>query len=1121
MKTKITRWLSEQWQRTAKVLLVSATTLLSVPAAQAQIAYNYGWEPTTSAWTNSGLFEFERTTTAPCVATASTRANLYLGFGATYTSPVLAGSNGGDITLSYSYKVTEYTPVTVGAPADFGVLTVQYAQSTSGPWTTVQTIDATNHVSSASCATKTVTFPTGFTGNMYVRFVSTCASSADYWLYLDEVVISQGAAPTCFPISGLTGIGTGSASASISWTAATPVPANGYEYYYSTSNTAPTSATTASGAVGAGITTANISSLAANTTYYVWVRSVCAAANKSSWNAGTISFTTHPVAQTPATLPWTEDFTAGGGNWSFVGGTQANKWFVGSATGNTGNGLYVSNNNGTANAYATGNPSVTFAYRDVVIPPGTNDINLSFDWKGQGEEDYDYMRAWVIGTSQYPVAGTAITPANTPGALQIGGVGAAGNYDEGRNAGSTTWQHENLVVNATALAGTTVRVVLEWTNDESYGIQPPAAVDNINVVALSCGVPTAVQANAITNNATTISWTAPTVAPAGGYEYYYSTTNTAPTAATPASGTTLAGITAVNITPLAANTTYYYWVRSVCAATNKSLWSVGGTFTTENLVPRPWTEPFGATGPAGWAATADWLIGSVRGVTGNPGNNVYINLYGTVPTGILLTTNVGPVIAADSFKVQYKASQYTAPYAAVAAGSGYFKVLLSTNFGQSYTQIDSLPMPATNAWQNLAYPLAAYAGANVKIRIEATRTAGDFDLAFDNFSIDAVTCVNPVVNLGPDATICPATTTTLNAGNAGAAFLWNTGATTQTIAATAAGTYWVKVTNAGGCFATDTIVLTAGIAPVVALGNDTSICTNATLTLNAGNAGASYLWSTGATAQTINVLAQGSYWVKVTNAAGCIKADTINVTLLPVPEVDLGADTAICSNATLILDAGNAGAGYLWSVGATAQTIDVTTAGTYWVTVTNAAGCKATDTIAVSITPLPSADAIVVTGSSPTFGFSVSNGQNITGYSWNFGDNSALATTANPTHTFNVTTNTTFTVEVTLTNACGSVTLNKLVTVQPNSIRDINLSATALKLYPNPTQHSLTLENESGLKMEAIKIYNLLGQEVYTQTVQNTNAKQMIDVRHLASGMYNIRIQFAEGTTSRKFEVVK
>ncbi|MFY7815644.1 MAG: hypothetical protein ACOVRK_10720, partial [Chryseobacterium taeanense] len=75
--------------------------------------------------------------------------------------------------------------------------------------------------------------------------------------------------------------------------------------------------------------------------------------------------------QTPATLPYLQDFNTTN-DFTLLNGTQTNKWFYGSATGNTGNSLYISNN-AAANAYSTGSSSVVQAYRDFTIPAGTTD----------------------------------------------------------------------------------------------------------------------------------------------------------------------------------------------------------------------------------------------------------------------------------------------------------------------------------------------------------------------------------------------------------------------------------------------------------------------------------------------------------------------------------------------------------------------------------------------------------------------------------------------------------------------------------------------------------------------------------------------------------------------------
>lgn len=80
----------------------------------------------------------------------------------------------------------------------------------------------------------------------------------------------------------------------------------------------------------------------------------------------------------------------------------------------------------------------------------------------------------------------------------------------------------------------------------------------------------------------------------------------------------------------------------------------------------------------------------------------------------------------------------------------------------------------------------------------------------------------------------------------------------------------------------------------------------------------------------------------------CYSYDTVVVTYSAFPVVNLGADTTLCEGSSLLLDAQNAGGTYLWNDGSTNQTLNVTTAGTYQVTVKNAAQCAKTDAIVVS-----------------------------------------------------------------------------------------------------------------------------------------------------------------------------
>jgi hypothetical protein len=164
---------------------------------------------------------------------------------------------------------------------------------------------------------------------------------------------------------------------------------------------------------------------------------------------------------------------------------------------------------------------------------------------------------------------------------------------------------------------------------------------------------------------------------------------------------------------------------------------------------------------------------------------------------------------------------------------------------------------------------------------------------------------------------------TLNAANTGSTYLWSTTATTQSINVSTAGTYSVAVTNAQKCIGRDTVVIAANVNPVVNIGNDTTVCPGTTITLNAANAGSTYLWNNNSTSQTLPVTTAGTYWVRVTNATKCISSDTIAVFQGTNPVVNLGNDTLICPGNPLTLNAGNFGASYLYSNGATTQTTTV------------------------------------------------------------------------------------------------------------------------------------------------------------------------------------------------------
>lgn len=207
----------------------------------------------------------------------------------------------------------------------------------------------------------------------------------------------------------------------------------------------------------------------------------------------------------------------------------------------------------------------------------------------------------------------------------------------------------------------------------------------------------------------------------------------------------------------------------------------------------------------------------------------------------------------------------------------------------------------------------------------------------------------PTIDIGNDTSLCMGNSLIIDAGSNGTTYLWNNNDTTQTITINGSGNYSVSIMDSNGCVNSDTINVIVNPLPEVDLGNDTSFC--GVGILDAQNLGSTYIWNNGANTPTIVADVTGSYSVTVINSNLCYASDTIQVSILPSPIVNLGNDTIILSGASIILDANNSNATYLWSTGATTQTITVNTSGTYSVVVTNTGGCSSSDTVVVSMSP--------------------------------------------------------------------------------------------------------------------------------------------------------------------------
>lgn len=217
---------------------------------------------------------------------------------------------------------------------------------------------------------------------------------------------------------------------------------------------------------------------------------------------------------------------------------------------------------------------------------------------------------------------------------------------------------------------------------------------------------------------------------------------------------------------------------------------------------------------------------------------------------------------------------------------------------------------STYSWNNTATSQTITVNSSGSYSVTVTRNAcsssDQVNVTFNN---------NPTVNLGADTGICDGVVLLLNAGNPGAVYSWDNASAAQTRNASAAGLYYVTVTDGNNCSGSDSLNLIIHQAPLVNIGNDTAICDGDVITLNTGNPGLPTLWNNGATSQTIDVGEAGTYAVSV-SAFGCETRDTINISILPDPVAD-AINATYSDSATYTFYPLNAthATGYTWDFG--------------------------------------------------------------------------------------------------------------------------------------------------------------------------------------------------------------
>jgi len=134
----------------------------------------------------------------------------------------------------------------------------------------------------------------------------------------------------------------------------------------------------------------------------------------------------------------------------------------------------------------------------------------------------------------------------------------------------------------------------------------------------------------------------------------------------------------------------------------------------------------------------------------------------------------------------------------------------------------------------------------------------------------------PDIELGDDVYICEGEMFTIEPEGTFYSYLWHNGSVNPSFETKEEGLISLTVTDSLGCAWTDELYLEVKPLPFVDLGNDTSLCGDQELILDAGNDGINYHWSTGDNSGEIAIYrGYQEIWVEVEDEFGCINGDTL------------------------------------------------------------------------------------------------------------------------------------------------------------------------------------------------------------------------------------------------------
>ena len=480
----------------------------------------------------------------------------------------------------------------------------------------------------------------------------------------------------------------------------------------------------------------HIDTLSPSTSYSWTARAVCDD-NTYSYSLTVAQFTT-PSPSLP--LPYLQTFADDAAEITEIEitGSGPSQWTIGDAVGlpdsentpTTSRSMYISDNMGTSNHYSGNDWSYSYATMNVQFPNSLMEYHLQFDFKVEGENNWDYLSVYLMdGDDIVPTSGA---PAGT--ALLENITDYSG------------WSHADLVL--PNVSGQAKKIVFYWINDNYIFINPPAAVDNITINGNSCARPSLLTALDVQSDEATLQWQENAVATS--WNVFYS-----PVGAETMTSVIVYDTTIVTFQNLIPNTDYLCFVTANCDGDEESNHSNPLVFRTScssnGISTLPYYETFSSTTNLG-SSMYDVFVPCWTRLQSDWSHRAYVNTqdfdnncldFHYTPNCYTIATMpmLSPDVPINSLMVNFDVRRQD-----LSSGTLELGVMVDPNNASTFEVITTIPVSSTYTWENHTVYCNEYSG-NGQYLAFRVNNAGNNSVVIDNVLVDNLPSCMPVSDI--------------------------------------------------------------------------------------------------------------------------------------------------------------------------------------------------------------------------------------------------------------------------------------------------------------------------------------------------------------------------------------